>query len=401
MDIFQLPELKQLLHQVLENKHTFYQVSNISTKEQKYAYNQYVMVTLIDFFIKYDLIIPSDDFLLEAVSDIKRKVFSTTSLQEIVIYLHELLGKHVCYQLGLENDTSTENKKQILRYIYENYIVNGYFFYSFPSSIKEQLQEKGIHPSYLQPPIMDMKKIDYIFSNHQYQDFIPDESLENKSYIPLTDSPALSYYAAISCPSYLAMLSSSSKYYQKKGYYQDAYYLKDKELCFENLEKICDHIHCSPREKQQVLAAFQRQWDMADASNLTPCIAMIKRSSLKKNHLKEIDEIYTLSEKEALSISIARIIDSRYSVIRCYQLISNQDFTIATLPDYVSIKKKEKKVKLIVPKQSIKIVEEEQEELLPYRFSFSYGYASIVALFGLLNISLGMTLLILLQYFGR
>ena len=69
-------------------------------------------------------------------------------------------------KLKLTDKTSYENKRKILVYLYEEYIVNGYMFHSFPSTFKALVEEKGLDPKDYIYPVFYMKKLYYIFKNH-------------------------------------------------------------------------------------------------------------------------------------------------------------------------------------------------------------------------------------------
>ena len=92
-------------------------------------------------------------------------------------------------------------------------------------------------------------------------------------------------------------------------------------------------------------------------------------------------------------------------MIRRYTPIKTEDFDIVILPSYEEIKNKEWKKAMIESSQLFQQVSKEiEEENNQLEFSgllgFSGGYASVIALFGMLCISLGSTLLILLKYYG-
>ena len=150
------------------------------------------------------------------------------------------------------------------------------------------------------------------------------------------------------------------------------------------------------KEENTVLTAFEKQWDILDASNSLPQIAFISRKEVGKDKLNDIDDILHKARVEDLVIGIARITDSRYAHVKRYSALLSLTFTVKTFPSYREVKNN----KFIEKKEPVK--EEKQENLTNYssRYEKSYGYASIFSMLGLLFISLGCTLIIILRYYG-
>lgn len=147
------------------------------------------------------------------------------------------------------------------------------------------------------------------------------------------------------------------------------------------------------KETTTVIKAFEKQWNLLDASNSLPEIAFISRKDIGKNSLNDIDEIIKKSRYEDLVVSIARITDSKYSHIRRYSPLFPLSFTVKTFPSYREIKNN----------KFIAVEKEEKKIDMPVIVSkkkYSYGYASILSLLGLLFISLGCTLIIIFRYYG-
>ena len=160
-------KIQALLQQILENEKTLYKDSYFSKQDKKYGYNQYSMLIIIDFLIKYQIIIEDNKFFSYMYDQLRMITFQYQTHQELVISLHKLLGNLVKIKLQLKDMISKENKKEILQYIYSRYIVHGYCFHSFPAKYKKQIEENGIDPKMYEYPKEQMKKISYIFSNHQ------------------------------------------------------------------------------------------------------------------------------------------------------------------------------------------------------------------------------------------
>lgn len=396
LEIFRLPEILNLLHDTLEDERTINKVSVFSPNGEKYGYNQYSLMIIMDFLIKYSIVIKDTKNLSYCMEELKKMVYSYNDHKELVLWSNELLGELIRLKLNLIDKTSNENKRKILSYLYEKYIVNGYMFHSFPSAFKELVEENGIDAKDYSYPVFYMKKLYYIFKNHKYDEMIPEYLLGGINSISITDSPAMAYYYAFRSPQYFCNLVATSKYYKDNASYDyEAYYRKDMESCRNNLLFLAKHLNMTDKEKDTVITSFEKQWNLLDASNSLPEIAFISRKDVGKNSLDDIDEIIKKSRYEDLVVSIARITDSRYSHIRRYTSLLPLSFTVKTFPSYREIKTN----KFIVKKKE-EVVEKKEVPVIVPKKSESYGYASIFSLLGLLFISLGCTLIIIFRYYG-
>ena len=396
-EIFKRADVLAILHKTLEDEKSLYKVSVFSPNGEKYGYNQYSLMIVMDFLIKYNIIIKDLVNFPYCIEELRKITSCYSDHKELVIWCNSLLGELIRVKLKLTDKTSYENKRKILVYLYEEYIVNGYMFHSFPSTFKDLVEEKGLDPKDYIYPVFYMKKLYYIFKNHKYDDMIPKYLLEQINSIAMPDSPAMAYYYAFRSPQYFCELTATSKYYKdKKEYDKEAYYRKDKEACKNNLVLLAKHLNMTDKEEETVLTAFEKQWNILDASNSLPQIAFISRKEVGKDKLNDIDDILHKARVEDLVIGIARITDSRYAHVKRYGALLPLTFTVKTFPSYREVKNN----KFIEKKEPVK--EEKQENLTNYssRYEKSYGYASIFSMLGLLFISLGCTLIIILRYYG-
>ena len=398
--------LLSILNNVLMNETTKNQVSNASINGESYSYNRYSLLITMDIVIKYQIIINNETYNNYFLNKLDTITNNYTSHEDLIIKGNSLLIELVSNRLNLTT-TKTEDKKQILKYIYDKYIANGYCFHSFPSVFKEQTEEVGLTQDIDIKELSDLKKIDYIFSNHNYKNIISRNLKEKSRPIYITDSPAMAYYYAFRSPEYMAELTSLSKYYNYlKDYNKDAFYDKDYYKCKSNLASLCSHVNMTTKEETTVLKTFDRRWKTLNLSESLPCIAFIKRSDLAKDSLPNINEIIKSVDTIELSYLVSKITDSKYPVIRKYSNISSLYLSVITMPSYREIKNNEfltqekVKVALTTKKREIYREEIEEEKKFDFKYAYSYGNANVVALTGILLITLGLTLTIILNVLG-
>ena len=227
--------LLSILHNVLSNETTKNKVSNVSIKGESYSYNRYSLLITMDIVIKYQIIINDETYNNFFLNKLDTITSNYSNHEDLIIKGNSLLVELVSNRLNVTT-TKTEDKKAILKYIYDKYIVNGYCFHSFPSIFKNEVEELGLTTNIDYKELNDLKRIDYIFSNHNYKNIMSRNLKENNRAIYITDSPAMAYYYAFRSPEYMAEITSLSKYYNYlKDYNKDAYYVKDYHKCKSNL----------------------------------------------------------------------------------------------------------------------------------------------------------------------
>ncbi len=400
--------LLSILHKVLMNETTKNKVSNASINGESYSYNRYSLLITMDIVIKYQIIINDETYNNYFLNKLDTITNNYINHEDLIIKGNSLLIDLVSNKLNV-NTTKTEDKKEILKYIYDKYIVNGYCFHSFPSIFKEKTEEVGLTQDIDIKELNDLKKIDYIFSNHNYKNIISRDLKEKSRAIYITDSPAMAYYYAFRSPEYMAEITSLSKYYNYlKDYNKDAFYLKDYHKCKSNLASLCQHVNMTTKEETTILKTFDKRWKALNLSESLPCIAFIKRSDLAKDYLSNIDDIINSVDTIDLNILVSKITDSKYPIIKRYSNINSLDLTVITMPSYREIrnnkfiiKDKPKTVAAPITREAYQEEKVKKEGFnFNYKNAFSYGNANVVALTGLLLITLGMTLTIIINVLG-
>ena len=166
-EIFKRADVLAILHKTLEDEKSLYKVSVFSPNGEKYGYNQYSLMIVMDFLIKYNIIIKDLVNFPYCIEELRKITSCYSDHKELVIWCNSLLGELIRVKLKLTDKTSYENKRKILVYLYEEYIVNGYMFHSFPSTFKALVEEKGLDPKDYIYPVFYMKKLYYIFKRMQ------------------------------------------------------------------------------------------------------------------------------------------------------------------------------------------------------------------------------------------
>ena len=101
LEIFKMPEVLNLLHDTLESSKTINKVSVFSPNGEKYGYNQYSLMIVMDFLIKYCIVIKDTNNFLYCMDELKKMVYSYNDHKELVLWSNELLGELIRLKLNL------------------------------------------------------------------------------------------------------------------------------------------------------------------------------------------------------------------------------------------------------------------------------------------------------------
>ena len=389
---------------LLKNTKLLAILNYILTNKEDTTYSQYSLLIAMDLVIKYQIIITDDNYNDYFLNNLEIICKDYTSHQDFIIKGNRLLVDLVSKKINVSTNNSTD-KKQILKYIYDKYIVNGYCFHSFPSIYKNEVEENGLTTKIDIKEQNDLKKINYIFNNHNYTNIITRDLNCKTKPIYVTDSPAMAYFYAFRSPEYMASLTSTSKYYEYiKGYDKNAFYEKDYTKCKSNLTLLCKHVDMTTKEENTVIKTFDKRWNKLKMSESVPCIAFIKRSDLAKDFLNDINEIINSVDKIDLDILVSRILDSKYPIIRRYSDINSLDLSVITMPSYREIKNNEllsKKVPTVILNvKTIEQPEEDQNENQEYEYAYNNGAANTIAIIGLIIGTLALTTGVIFKVIG-
>ena len=298
--------VKDLLHEVIRD------VRFTSTKEgttEDFGIDNFCgLLVVMDAIYKYSIIVVDETYFEEYIVQLRRMLKRLDNHKDLENGVNRLINKFTAKVLNIEDMESVDGKRTILSYIYNKYIVDGYVFYGFNSSMKDAFN-RGIDPRNIYTPIEKLRQINHFFNNRGFINFI-DVNDDDDEYIVLTDSFALAYFYAMSSPKYLKDICCNDKYMNGNDYDLMAIYRGDYEKARENVIKYSHEVRLSLHEGEVMLEVLTNLWNKFNISNSKPSVAFIKRRSVDMNYLKDIRDIFASVEDEKLSILVSKIFKS-------------------------------------------------------------------------------------------
>ncbi len=393
--ILKRADVREFLHEVLLDNR-FHEMNDI---DSLYPKDEYAFIVAVDALIKYAILFDTEDLVDEYISQLRRFMKKSFLYESFLDGVYRSLGRitAVILNIELEHIETPASKRKILAYIYERYITNGYFFHSFPSAFCPHIMQNGMDPLQYSFDYQSFLEVQKIFFHHNQKDIIK-KNFNDTSYITLTDSFLDAYHYALSSPSYLSSFLSLCSYMRdEKKYDRSAYFRHDFKACSNNLEQLCRDLELSNQEATFLFTTFVQEWKRLDISNSVPTILFIRRSLLGENYLSDYRSILDRCDEEELSYSIGRIFASKFAECKHYSPISSKDIQIVRFPSYSEAFYHRSDFAF-----EDSLVDDEVEEKVPERVyvrnevANAYGGASILALLGVLLITLGTVITIVL-----
>lgn len=373
-------DVKDFFDEVITNESLKNKIIPNRINTQIINQNEYLLYIGLDAIIKYSIIINDEKLFPKYLEKLMRLLKKVDAHNEIKIGINKLIVKTLCFKLKITDLDDEYNKKIIINYIYNNYIINGYFYHAFPSCFIDEIREKGIDPINYYHSLEEIRKINSILEKYNITNVFS-KDLNTKEYIAITDSIFMASFYASNSPLYLRDLCTNLLKDSNKKYDKNAYFLKDYKKCKNNIEIAMKKYEIKEKEKQIIMDFFKEEWKKLEIRNSYPIIAFIKRKDLKKNILTSYNDIILNIPNTDIYTSVSRIInvdnEERYN-----EIIDCNKITLKTIPNVKDYKKND--------------IEVEDEEIEIENEIDEYGKATFVALIGVLLITLGVTITIIM-----
>ena len=361
-------------------------------KNKYYLDNKYAFYLGIDAIVKYEQIIEDSNLIDEYVNELNKIFKKFSDYTHIKNGINNLLSKTVSIKLELNNIYTFSSREKILRYIYNKYIVNGYFYFGFSSNYSNEIKCIGIKSNTF---FIDdrLKRINDLF-RHGCGKYL---FLNDRTAI--TDDVVIATYFALISPYYLADLISNPVF-NRKYIDKESFYTHNLSRIKEQLVKVCNCENINELDKKEVVKTFIDCYTLSCGRGIKPCVAKISRASIGKNKLKDIDEIINNTD-ESLVSSIGLILDSRYSSYIINDTILPTSIEIIELPTYQEFLLGNFNLSPIPKRIEVETneIKNQKARIKNYSNANSFGAIS-VAFIGLLFILIGIVLTISISIMG-
>lgn len=334
----------------------------------KYLDKELALYIFYDAIFKYKVII-DDDSLFEGYFEQIQKLYRRIDSVDGVQYgIHKAICNSVCCKLDIGDVWNKENREKIIRYIYEKYILDGYFIHGFSTVYEKSIKDNGFLSEIYSNNYSEMDRVKRIFEKNGICNALNKDFSNNTTYF--TDNFVMGCYYSINSPGYFYNLLYGNKFKNRLGYLNGNYKneirgLKRKIDCFNK------------NDYKYVLNVVRKEWDMLNSVPKKISLLLVKRSLINSNRVK-IDDFLNMEE------NVYEVIDSMLNPKNnkiMFNDVLYDDINIVSLDDFYEISdvKKDNKIKV------------SYENLLNV-----YGVASVFIVIGAMAISLGVLFTIIM-----
>ena len=319
--IFLQKEVLDLFSKVAENPKYHDKKKKDSINYEKFSGLEQPFFLLFDAFMKYQIIIEDESFLPDFVHHLDLLWHKIDNFHDISDGVSKIIVKFCAKKLGYSNKI-LEHKKEILKYIYSKYIVDGYFYHGVSSCYVEDIKENGFYPQ---------KYINYYDRLLKMQDKYPSffKGMDfSHPYVSFTDSFVMACYYATYSPIYFSnfLCPSTSQKVEINSYAR-----RDYLGCFKELNRFLKAREFSDLEIREVVDLCNDLWKLLQLNNSDPTIMMVKRSVLGKNQIQGISDIIYNEDKDIYSLA-NQIMDDRFDQLVWKDYIPKEKIEFVTIP---------------------------------------------------------------------
>ena len=372
--------------------------------DEKMDTTYYATLMGLDAIIKYGIIIKKEDFFDDYLKEVQLLLRKVDNHNELKTGINKLIVNYCQKLLNLKNITTYENKEIILKHVYNKYIVNGYFYHSFPSIFLDEVDSNGLAVSNYNYEINSVKEVNKIFEKYNIKNVFSKDLNAESPFLTLTDSPFMASYYAYHCPYFLNELAVNLLP-KDNNYEIDAFFLKDYKKCRKNLSFYLRKSDVLLNDNLKILDFFDKEWNLFKVESLKPVVCFIKRSVVGNNSLNDFNQIMNSIDENDLIVSVNRVLETRFNNEVVKKDISRLSFEIISLPTLeelgFDLQKKEIVENIFKLSKQTEVLTEDKSDntdnyLTKNDFINNYGNTTIVALIGVLLITIGVTVMIIM-----
>jgi len=365
------------------NKNDF----NFSHKEF-YHSNELALYIFYDALLKYYIIL--DDIFLfdEYLENLERLFRKIDNFEGISLGINKLICKMVALHLNLKDWKNDSAKKEIINYIYDKYIINGYLIHGLNIGYKKDIEEQGFIPEVYRNLYQKYLDVIEIFEKHDVGHVINKDFKDNNVFF--TDDSVMGCYYSNYAPMFFYRFLTNEELFGKKAK-NDSFLVNDFDNAIAPLKKYMTNASFNEREKKTVIDLVTEQWNLLHNGNDKICLMLVRRKRIYNDEKINADEY--LNDTGDIFDVIDRLLSSKRNNVSFNEPLDSNEIKFVVFDSYYLKKKK--------------VIFDEEAELDKYKknesnneFLNKYGFASAFMLIGSLLICLGVMITILMYMWG-
>jgi len=364
-------DVSNFIDDILFNERYFqkkmYHIDNIvSIKE-----NHLALFIFYSALFKYKVIVDNNNLFDDFLEQLERLYRKIDNFNDLEVGIHHLIGRMVADNFQIKDVDDDNNRIMLLRYIYNKYIKNGYYFHGFSSIFYNELNKNSFQPEVYYNYYDRFMKINSIFS--KVNSNIKIEKDFSKKEVYFTDDFIMGCYYSFYSPMFFTEFLMN---FSKNGYYQYS-------DCFRKLKLYLDSEFFTKDDKKFILKLIEDENKLLCMEKNYISIMSVPRSELNDNIISFDDY---LNNDDNYYDMVDRLLNSKSSKVICTDEIEREKYDLYRF----KVSKKKSSVK-----EESDIIKKENQLFLD-----EYGRVSLLLLIGSLSILIGVIITIIF-FIGR
>ena len=365
-------DVSSFIDNILFNERYFHKKMNHIANIKSISENVLALFIFYSALFQYKVIVDNiylfDDFL-EQLERLYRKIDNYNDLE---VGIHHLIGRMVADNYHIKDVLDHDNCTMLLKYIYDRYIENGYYFHGFSSTYFNDLNKNNFQPEVYYNFYDRFEKINSIFS--KVNSNIKIEKDFSKKEVYFTDDFIMGcYYSYFSPMFYTDFLLKFSK--------KDFYQYKE---CLKKLKTYLDSEFFTKDDKEFIISLIEDEKRLLDDGVNDISIMIVPRKEFNDTILS-FDEYFNNDDDNYYDM-VDRLLTSKSSKIICMDVMEREKYDLYRLP----IPQRQGSIM-----NDSEVLKKEEIKKNNQMFLDEYGQVSVLLILGSLTILVGVVITII------
>lgn len=385
-EIIRREDVSKLLVDICNSARYYDKKSSNSMGYQMYFGVEQILFLFYDALFKYKIIIDDMSYFNDFFEQVDKLIRKIDNFYDISNGLNRIIGRICAFKLGVKDVEDCESKEEVIRYIYDKYMVNGYYIHGFASHYYGNILEEGFFVEEYKNVYDKFLKVQEILNKKNHSKILEKDFSEKK--VEFTDSFLLGCYYSVNAPLFFSKMLCGNEFIKKQEHVDD-YAKGDYDACLRNLFKIINGLGLSESEKNVFVDAFKSEWKLIDKSHSNISLMLIPRD-LFRDSLIDIEKFISDNIDSSFADTVCKLLGYKSGIV-VRDDIRKRHITLVNLDGYKKFVKEEKKDTLKDELERSFVTSDDE-----FALTNTYGKVSVLLVLGTLLITVGVILTMLM-----
>lgn len=338
--------------------------------------NDLALYIFYDALLKYKIVV--DDIYLfdEFMEQVDRLYKRLDDYTNLIFGVNKLIGYLASLHLGVKDVSSNEGRRQLIEFIYDKYIKDGYYVHGFSTVYERTIKNNGfISEVYINnyKKMVDVKKI---FEKYKYPSAIEKDFNSNKTCF--TDDFIMGAHYSIVSPGYFYNMLFGVKEYGSKVD-DNGYYKPDYNASTSYLKRFMSNNLFSDEDKKYILDTVLEEWKYINKVPKKVSMIVVKRKLIDNDYTTKLEDF--ISDDSDVYDVVDRLLSPKHTNVLFDGVLDAADLDVISLDSFYNNRKENDNK----DEANIEDITNDNKEFLD-----TYGTVYIYFIIGALLISFGV-----------